>query len=83
MTRTVFIFTFHYNWSPLLHLFSPSLFPIFANVSFVTETQSLCTNPELILGDRVWGEGRKNSLIALSGKGGHSGPMPSKTAGFW
>ena len=32
----------------------------------------------IILRDRVLGEVEKNSFIALPGKGGHSGLMPSK-----
>ena len=35
-------------------------------------------NTELILRDRVLGEVEKNSFIALPGKGGHSGLVPSK-----
>ena len=38
----------------------------------------LYRDTELNLGDRVLGEVEKNSLIALPGKGGHSGLMPSK-----
>ena len=52
------------------------------------ETQPLCTSAEPNLRDRVLGEVEKNSFIALPGKGGHSGLMPSKTVcpnpgGIW
>ena len=48
------------------------------------ETRPLCTDAELNLGDRVWGEIEKNrkKKIALSlcqAKGGHSGLLPLKT----
>ena len=43
------------------------------------KTQPLCTGAKSSLGDRVLGEVEKNSFIALPGKGGHSGPVPSKT----
>ena len=36
------------------------------------------TSTGLNLGDRVLGEVEKKSFIALPGKGGHSGLMPSK-----
>ena len=39
---------------------------------------SLYTDAEWNLGDRVLGEVEKNSFIALPGKGGHSGLMPSR-----
>ena len=42
------------------------------------KTQPLFTGAESNLGDRVLGEVEKNSFIALPGKGGHSGVMPSK-----
>ena len=42
----------------------------------VAKTQPLCTDAEFNVGDRVLGEGEKNSFIALPGKGGHSGLMP-------
>ena len=42
------------------------------------KTPPLCTSTELNLADRVCGEVEKNSFIALPGKGGHSGLMPSK-----
>ena len=42
------------------------------------KTQPLCNNAESNLRDRVLGEVEKNSFIALPGKGGHSGLMPSK-----
>ena len=40
---------------------------------------SLCTGAESNLGDIVLGEVEKDSFIALPGKGGHSGLLPSKT----
>ena len=43
------------------------------------KTWPLCTSAESNLTDRVLGEVEKNSFIALPGKGGHSGLMPSKT----
>ena len=43
------------------------------------KTQLLCTSAESNLGDRILGEGEKNSFIALPGKGGHSGLVPLKT----
>ena len=42
------------------------------------ETRPLCTGAESNLRDRILGETKKNSFIALPGKGGHSGLMPSK-----
>ena len=39
----------------------------------------LCTGAELNLGDRVLGEVEENSFIALPGRAGHSGLLPSKT----
>ena len=50
------------------------------NVCLAVETWLLSTR--LNLRDRVWGEGKKNSFIALSGKGGHSRLMPPKTVCF-
>ena len=51
------------------------------------EIQPLYTGTELNLRDRVLGKVEKNSFIALSGKGDHSGLMPSKlcvpTPGVW
>ena len=38
----------------------------------------LCSDTELNIGDRVWGEVNKNSFIALPGKGDPSRLMPSK-----
>ena len=43
------------------------------------KTQPLYTSAELNLADRILGEVEKNSFIALPGKGGHSGLLPSKT----
>ena len=43
------------------------------------KTRPLCTGAESNLGDRVLGEVEKKSFIALPGKGGHSGLVPSKT----
>ena len=43
------------------------------------KTRLLCTGGISNLGDRVLGEVEKNSFIALPGKGGHSGLVPSKT----
>lgn len=42
------------------------------------KTLPLCTDTELNLGDRVWGEVDKKSCIALPNKGGHSGLVSSK-----
>ena len=42
------------------------------------KTQPLFTGAEPNLGDRVFSQVEKNSFIALPGKGGHSGLMPSK-----
>ena len=39
---------------------------------------SLCTGAKSNLRDRVLGEVEKNSFIALPGKGGHSGLVPSE-----
>ena len=44
----------------------------------VAEAQPLYSGAKLNLGDRVWGEVKKNSFIALPGKGGHSQLMPSR-----
>ena len=41
-----------------------------------SKTQSLCTSAESNLRNRVLGEIEKQSFIALSGKGGHSRPLP-------
>ena len=43
----------------------------------VAEILPLYTSAGLILGDRIFGEVEINSFIALPGKGGHSGLMPS------
>ena len=44
------------------------------------KAQPLCTPvPNRISEVRVLGEIEKNSFIALPGKGGHSGLLPSKT----
>ena len=40
--------------------------------------QPLCTSAESNLRDGVLGKVEKNSFIALPGKGGHRGLMPSK-----
>ena len=50
----------------------------FLVVAIVAEIQHLYTGTELNLGDRVLGEVEKDNFIALPGKGGHSGLMPSK-----
>ena len=42
------------------------------------KTWPLCTGAKLNLRDRILGEVEKNSFIALPGKGGHNGIMPSK-----
>ena len=42
------------------------------------EIQPLHTGARLNLGDRVLGEVERNSFIALPGREGHSGLMPSK-----
>ena len=42
------------------------------------KTQPLCTSAKSNLRDEVLGEVEKNSFIALPGKGGHSGLMPSE-----
>ena len=39
---------------------------------------SLCSGAKSNFRDRVLGEVEKNSFIALPGKGGHSGLVPSK-----
>ena len=44
--------------------------------NFAAETQLLSAIAEWKFGDRVLGEGEKESFIALPGKGGHSRPMP-------
>ena len=44
----------------------------------VAEIQPLYTSARLNLRDRVLGELERNSFIALPGKGGHSGLMPSE-----
>ena len=46
--------------------------------SLRSQIQPLYPDTELNLGDRVLGEVEKDSFIALPGKGGHSGLMPSK-----
>ena len=43
------------------------------------KARHLCTGAKSNLRDRVLGEVEKNSFIALSGKGGHSRLLPSKT----
>ena len=43
------------------------------------KTWPLCTGAKSNLRDRVLGEVEKNRFIALTGKGEHSGLMPSKT----
>ena len=43
------------------------------------KTGPLCIGAESNLRGRVLGEVEKNSFIALPGKGGHSGLVPSKT----
>ena len=43
------------------------------------KTWPLCTSAESNLRDGVLGRVEKNKLIALPGKGGHSGLMPRKT----
>ena len=40
---------------------------------------SLCTAAESHLGDRVLGEVKNDSFIALPGKGGYSGLIPQNT----
>ena len=42
------------------------------------KAQPLCTSAESNLRDRVLREAETNSCIALPGKGGHSGILPSK-----
>ena len=42
------------------------------------KTWLLCTSAKPNLRDRVLSEVEKNSFIALPGKGGHSGLVPSK-----
>ena len=44
----------------------------------VAETWPLYTGAGLNLGDRVLGEIKRNRFIALPGKGGHSGLLPSR-----
>ena len=44
----------------------------------LVKTWLLCSNAELNIGDRILGEGERNSFTALPGKGGHTGLMPSK-----
>ena len=44
----------------------------------ILKTQPLCTVAKSNLRNRVSGEVEKNSFIALPGKGGHSGLVPSK-----
>ena len=51
-----------------------------AQLRLMPTIQPLCTDAKLNLGHGVWGEVEKNSFIALSGKGGHSGLLPLKTA---
>ena len=43
------------------------------------KAQPLYTGAKSNLRDRIWGEVQKNSFIALPGKGGHSGLLPSQT----
>ena len=47
-------------------------------VKLMPKTEPLCTSTKLNLRDRVLGKVEKNSFIALPGKGGHRGLMPSK-----
>ena len=49
-----------------------------AQLRLMLNIQPLCTGAKLILGHGVLGELEKNSFIALPGKGGHSGLVPSK-----
>ena len=42
------------------------------------KTQPLCSDARLNFKDRVLCDVEKNRFIALAGKGGHSGLMPSK-----
>ena len=44
--------------------------------SVVARIQPLSASAEYKRGDRVLGEGEKDSFIALPGKGGHSRLMP-------
>ena len=48
-------------------------------VATVPEVQPLYIGTKLNLGDRVLGEGEKNSFTALPGEGGHRGPNALKT----
>ena len=43
------------------------------------KTRPLCMGTKSNLRDRILGEVEKNSIIALPGKGGHSGLVPWKT----
>ena len=45
----------------------------------IAKTQPLCTGAKSNLRDRALGEVEKNNFIALPGKGGHNGLVPSKT----
>ena len=53
--------------------------PLIIAVSLMPKTWPLCTDTKSNLGDQALGEVEKNNFIALSGKGGHSGLLPSKT----
>ena len=48
-------------------------------VVLMLKIRPLCTSAEPNFGDRVLGEVEKKSVIALPGKVGHSGLMPTKT----
>ena len=43
------------------------------------ESSALCTGAELHPGDSVWGEGKQNRCIVLTGRGGYSGLVPLHT----